>query len=150
MGDSLKSRLLNIFGIVILLGWAFTAHASVITGLDPESGAATCPTGYGLEDFESGTNGMPIATTLPGVKFIATGGKEWVAGDWSLGYNGKYPNGAYTSGGRKWAWLGPSQSSGIIDFTAGRASYVSLYTSTYSGLLLEAYTDDGTFLESSG
>ncbi|MDP3042992.1 MAG: hypothetical protein Q8N21_01180, partial [bacterium] len=142
---------ISIVAVVIaFLGGALIANAKVTTGLDPESGAAACPAGYGLENFESGTNGSPIMSTIPGVKFTATGGHAWLTGDWGAGYNGKYPSGAYTSGGRKWAWLGASQSSGIIDFTAGKASYVSIYTSTYSGLVLYAYTDDGTFLESSG
>jgi len=129
-------------------------RAEVTPRLDPESGADTCPAGFGLEDFESGTDGYregggPIISTLPGVEFATTDGQDWMTGDWASGYNGKYPNGAYTSGGQKWAWLGTSQGSGIIDFTDGTASYVSVYTSTYSGLILEAYADDGTFLETS-
>ncbi len=139
-----------IFIVAVFLGGVPTANATVTTGLDPESGAATCKSGYGLENFESGTNGSPIVSTIPGVKFTKTDGHDWRTGDWGAGYNGKYPGGAYTSGGRKWAWLGPSQSSGKIDFTVGKASYVSVYTSTFSGLMLEAYTDEGVFLENSG
>ena len=129
-------------------------RAEVTSGLDPESGAATCPAGFELEDFEDGTDGYrggggPIVSKIPGVEFVTTDGHNWLTGDWALGYNGKYPNGAYTSGGQKWAWLGTAQGSGIIDFTDGLASYVSVYTSTYSGLILEAYADDGTLLETS-
>ena len=135
----------------VLLAGATRISAEVTNGLDPESGAATCPAGYGLEDFESGTDGYrwggpPIASTIPGVQFVTTEGQDWWTGDWAAGYNGKYPNGAYTSGGQKWAWLGVSQGAGIIDFTEGEASYVSVYASSYSGVVMEAYADDGTFL----
>ena len=144
-----------ITGIALLLAGGVT-QAQVIPGLDPESGAATCPSGFGLENFESGTDGFygggpPIASTVPGVQFTTTQGQDWLTGDWTVGgYNGKYPSGAYTSGGNKWAWLGVSQGSGIIDFTQGNASYVSIYTSTFSGVVVDAYANDGTFLESSG
>ena len=145
-----KNLIVGIVTVVLLGGGALTTNAEVTTGLDPESGAATCPGGYGLENFESGTDGSPIESTIPGVKFTITDGQDWLTGDWGIGYNGKYPDGSYTSGDRKWAWLGASQNSGIIDFTAGKASHVSIYTSTLLGLILEAYADDGTFLESSG
>lgn len=147
--------------VLIALGLAFyvgattmTTQADVTAHMNPESGAATCPAGFGLEDFEGGTDayyggGGPVVSKISGVEFKTTDGNNWLTGDWTYGYNGKYPSGAYTSGGQKWAWLGTSQGSGIIDFTDGKASYVSIYTSTYSGLVLEAYADDGTFLESS-
>jgi PKD repeat protein len=156
----MKKKIMKIsfvfaIGVALLFGGAVTTNAEVITGLDPESGAATCPAGYGLEDFESGTDGyrwggLPIASTIPGVSFVTTQGQDWWTGDWAAGYNGKYPSGAYTSGDQKWAWLGVSQGSGIINFTEGEASYVSVYTSTYSGVVLDAYADNGTFLASSG
>jgi len=149
--------LLVVVGVVgFIIATTMTTKADVTPRLDPESGRATCPAGFALEDFESGTDGYrqgggPIESTIEGVEFVATDGNDWLTGDWAAGYNGKYPSGAYTSGGQKWAWLGTNQSSGIIDFTEGRkASYVSVYTSTYSGLVLEAYADDGTLLETSG
>jgi hypothetical protein len=156
----MKEKFITISAVGVVIGLLFfvgvpVTNAEVTTGLDPESGPATCPAGYGLEDFESGTDGYhwggpPIASTIPGVSFVTTAGQDWWTGDWAAGYNGKYPNGAYTSGGQKWAWLGVSQGSGIIDFTMGEASYVSVYTSTYSGVVIDAYKDDGTFLASSG
>lgn len=157
----MKKKFVKISTVVAMMCLLFfvgavTANALVTTGLDPESGAYNHPPGHGLEDFESGIDGMywggpPIASTIPGVKFVTTNGQDWWTGDWTTGnYNGKYPSGGYTSGGQKWAWLGTSQGSGIIDFTEGMASYVSVYTSTASGLVLDAYADDGTFLESSG
>lgn len=151
----IKISFVFITGVAVFLGGTVTINAAVTTGLDPESGVATCPAGYGLENFESGIDGYQwggpaIASTIPGVSFITTAGQDWWTGDWAAGYNGKYPNGAYTSGGQKWAWLGVSQGSGIINFTEGEASYVSVYTSTYSGVVLDAYADDGTFLASSG
>lgn len=152
----LKTGLLVVVvgAVGFFIATALSTSAEVIPLLDPESGAATCPSGFGLEDFESGTDGYygkggAIVSKIPGVEFKTTEGQNWLTGDWAYGYNGKYPNGAYTSGGQKWAWLGTSQGSGVIDFTGENASYVSVYTSTYSGLVLEAYADDGTFLESS-
>lgn len=155
-----KITLVVLAAGIIGFAIAYTSgtKAEVTPRLDPESGAATCPAGFGLEDFESGTDGYyggggPVVSTIPGVEFTTTDGKDWLIGDWGDGsswrYNGKYPLGAYTSGGQKWSWLGTAQGSGIIDFTDEKASYVSVYTSTYSGLVLEAYADDGTFLESS-
>lgn len=149
--------------LAVLVGAAgFAIATTMSTGaeitplLDPESGDETCPAGFGLEDFEAGVDPYPnpgdgvVGGKIPGVEFLTTDGHPWRTGDWSKGiYNGKYPRGAYTSGGQKWAWLNVSQGSGIIDFTEKKASYVSIYTSTYSGLVLEAYADDGTFLESS-
>lgn len=152
------SRIGLILVIAGLLIFTFvnpkTVESEVTPRLDPESGAATCPAGFGIEDFEDGTDGYyggggAVVSKIPGVEFKTTDGQNWLTGDWAYRYNGKYPSGAYTSGGQKWAWLGTSQGSGIIDFTDGEASYVSVYTSTYSGLVLEAYADDGTFLESS-
>jgi len=109
------------------------------------------PSGVVYEDFETGVDGQVVSTTIPGVQFVTTAGQDWVYGDWRTGdYNGKYPNGAYTSQGNVWTWLDVSQGSGIIDFTEGCASYISVCTSTYSGLTIDAYADDGTWLANSG
>lgn len=99
--------------------------------------------------------GLPQASVLgeiiPGVKFTTTAGQDWLIGRWSSGqYNGKYPNGAYTSEGDAWAWLGPSQGAGVITFTQGLASYFSLFTSTIGGVTVDAYDQNGSLLITSG
>ena len=41
------------------------------------------------------------------MRFTTTDGYDWVYGDWRTDdYNGKYPDGAYTSNGNFFAWLG--------------------------------------------
>ena len=73
-----------------------------------------------------------MATTCPsgavgGVQFTTTGGYTWVVGTWSSGlYNGKYPNGDYTSQGNGWAWLGTSEGAGQITFLNGPVDYISV------------------------
>jgi hypothetical protein len=146
-----------VFGILLMLMWApflATTNALVIPGLYPDapplipSGA---PANCGYENFENGVDGQQIISSLSGLKFITTNGYMWMYGDARTGaYNLKYPNGAYTCQGNIFAWLGPQQSSGIIDFTEGDASYFSCYVSTYSGAVIDAYTDKGAFLCSSG
>lgn len=42
------------------------------------------------------------------------------------------------SNGDLWAWLGPNQGAGRIDFTEGTGTYISLLTSTYSGVTIDA------------
>jgi hypothetical protein len=144
-------------GILLMLMWTpflTTTNALVIPGLDPDapplipSGA---PANCGYEDFENGVDGQQIISSLSGLTFTTTNGYMWIYGDVRTGsYNLKYPNGAYTCQGNIFAWLGPQQSSGRIDFTKGDASYFSCYVSTYSGAVIDAYKDDGTFLCSSG
>jgi len=145
-----------VFVILMLLSTPLLTitKADVVTGLDPDAlplipiGA---PSNCGYENFENGVDGQEIISTIPGVKFTTTGGYNWVYADVRTGnYNGKYPNGAYTNEGNICAWLGPAQNSGKIDFTEGDASYFSCYVSTYSGAVVDAYKDDGTFICSSG
>jgi hypothetical protein len=145
-----------VFAILIMLSTPFvtTTKADVVTGLDPDAlpliplGA---PSNCGYENFENGVDGQEIISTIPGVTFTTTGGYNWVYADVRTGnYNAKYPNGAYTIEGNIGAWLGPAQNSGKIDFTEGDASYFSCYVSTYSGAVVDAYKDDGTFICSSG
>src|SRR5690349_19238 len=85
----------------------------------------------GYIDFEDGIDGQPIQSTIPGLKFTTTNGQDWIYGDWRTGYyHGKYPAGQYTSNGNFFAWLGPYQGDGRIDFTQGRATYISFGVST--------------------
>jgi hypothetical protein len=131
-----------------------TANASVSPGLGPDAPPfipPDAPANCGYEDFENGVDGQQIISSLSGLTFTTTGGYMWIYGDVRTGkYNLKYPDGAYTCQGSVFAWLGPQQSSGRIDFNKGDASYFSCYVSTHSGAVVDAYRDDGAFLCSSG
>ena len=146
-----------VFGILLMLmstPFLIITNAEVIPGLNPDSPPLippNAPANCGYEDFENGVDGQQIISSLSGLTFTTTNGYLWIYGDARTGhYNLKYPNGAYTCQGNIFAWLGPQQSSGRIDFTNGDASYFSCYVSTYSGAVVDAYKDDGTFLCTSG
>lgn len=98
----------------------------------------------GFIDFENGVDGEPIRSTIPGLQFTTTEGYDWIYGDWRTGkYNGPYPNnGKYYSNGNFFAWLGPNQGMGQIDFTLGGATYIQVWVSSLSGLSVEAYNKD--------
>lgn len=112
----------------------------------------------GYIDFESFTDTSTYTTnltqlTIPGLQFTLTpaGGFPWLVGDFASGkYNGKYPNGAYTSHGTHWAWLGVSQGAGRIDFTKGLASYFSVLVSDFYPVSLDAYGTSGNLLTTAG
>jgi hypothetical protein len=111
----------------------------------------TNPCDDGFIDFEEGTDGAVIYSTIYGVTFTTTDGQDWLYADWRTGnYNGPYPNGAYTSNGYFCAWLGPDQDSGRIDFTEGTATYLSLLTSTSSGVTIDAYDSSDNLIANSG
>jgi hypothetical protein len=123
----------------------------VLPGTDEENWKAF-PAGMAFLDFEDMFEGDILGEEIPGVVFTTTLDLDWRVGAWSSGFwNGKYPGaGAYTSEGDKWAWLGESGDSGIITFTKGTASYVSVFTSTHSGLVMDAYDEEDTLIASSG
>lgn len=106
----------------------------------------------GHVDFE----GFPDTTdltsgTISGLQFTTTGGYTWVVGDWATGkYNGKYPAGGYTSGGTRWAWLGPNQGAGRIVFPKGPASFFSLLVSTNTPVSLDTYDQYDNLLATTG
>ena len=106
----------------------------------------------GHVDFEQLADGTNLsATAFPGIQFTTTGGYTWLVGDFATGfYNGKFPDGAYTSQGTHWAWLGIDQGTGRIDLTAGKASSFSLLTSTATPVSLEAYDASGGLLDVAG
>jgi len=102
-------------------------------------------------DFEGGTDNAMIRSTIPGMTFTTTEGYDWIYGDWRTGrYNGPYPLGQYYSNGDFFAWLGVAQGTGRIDFTGGTARSVLAYTSTYSGLVIDAYDSTGHLIATSG
>jgi hypothetical protein len=105
-------------------------------------------------DFENGTDGVVIRSSIPGLEFTTTDGWDWVYGDWRTGdYNGPYPNGPdpfaeqYYSDGNFFAWLGINQGRGVITFTWAYATYVSIGYSSQSVLYLEAYDENNTLLD---
>jgi hypothetical protein len=109
------------------------------------------PCDVGFVDFESGTEGAVIQSTIPGLQFTTTAGQDWLYLDWRTGsYNGPYPSGLYYSNGNFCAWLGVSQGSGRIDFTEGTATYFSCLVSTVSGVVIDAYDSSDTLIATSG
>ncbi len=102
-------------------------------------------------DFEDGNEGAVIKSKIPGMFFTTTSGSDWIYGDWRTGnYNGPYPDGQYISNGNFFAWLGPAQGTGRIDFIGATAASLSVLTSTYSGIIIDAYDINDNLLASSG
>lgn len=116
------------------------------------------PPGCQMIDFEEGTDAAVILSTIEGLEFTTTAGQDWIYGD--VRRTIPYPynahsltenigTGAYCLNGFLFAWLGVAQGSGRIDFTLGTASYFSVLTSTYSGLVIDAYNSAGVKIASS-
>ncbi len=156
MGDCLmfgeaRARTVALIVVTLPVAWLLSAtplaQADTSTErVDPDT--FSCPQA-GLINFEQLADQTDLGVeSFPGVEFTTTGGYTWLVGDFDTGaYNGKYPSGVYTSQGTHWAWLGPNQGSGIIDFTYGNASYVSLLVSANSTIYLDAYDASGSLLE---
>jgi len=115
------------------------------------------PMGLAKIDFEEGTEGAVIKSTIAGLKFTTTLGYDWLYCDIRTGhYNARSltdPSvnfGDYVVNGYFAAWLGVSAGQGRIDFILGPASYFSVLTSTYSGLCLEAYDSNDDLIATSG
>jgi uncharacterized repeat protein (TIGR01451 family) len=146
---ALGPLLLLAFSVAQVFG-APAAFAGTVRDIaNPDTYTCSQPTFIGFEDLAEGTD--LSASTFDGLQFTTTGGFTWRVGDFSTGYyNGKYPSGAYTSQGTHWAWLGPSQGSGRIDFTAGSVSTFSLLTSSYTPIYVDAYSAGGALLDSAG
>jgi murein tripeptide amidase MpaA len=94
-------------------------------------------------DFEDGVDAQPIRSTIPGMTFTTTEGFDWVYGDERLpNYNvqpAPDPSGPFASDGHFFAWLGPNQGEGRIDFTDTSLKTVALSYSSFATLFLEAY-----------
>lgn len=105
----------------------------------------------GFMDFEDGVDDLPIRSTIPAMTFTTTMGYDWVYGDIRTGkYNvNPYGSKAYECHGNFFAWLGPNQGSGRIDFTGATAESISMLTSTAYGTYLDAYDSSGNLLASS-
>lgn len=103
-----------------------------------------------IMNFEDGADRQPIRSSISGLRFTTTDGYDWIYGDWRRGYNGPYPHGGYFSNGNFFAWLGENQGTGRIDFIGETGRSLTLWTSTYSGLTMDAYDREGNLLASSG
>lgn len=98
-----------------------------------------------IMDFESGAEGLKIQSTIPGMEFKTTDGYDWIYAHKQ--YYNVYPDGAYYCHGNYFAWLGPNQGYGLIDFEAGTVSSVKTGYSSYSTLSLEAFDSEGNLLD---
>lgn len=125
-------------------------NSSQVTDISNPDAYSCSQAGYiTFEGLPDGTN--LSSGTISGVQFTTTNGYTWLVGDFATGnYNGKYPNGAYTSHGTHWAWLGITQGAGRIDFPKGPASYFSLLASDNSALYVDAYGVSDNFLATAG
>jgi hypothetical protein len=154
-------RLLLVVAVFIaMLVNATIIMADVDQFVDPGSGESNWSTPWapgnvigtpGFIDFEGMSDSQTLGEVIPGVKFVNTGGQDWLVSNILTGnYNGKYPNGQYTLQGNCCAWLGPTQGQGKIIFTQGKATYFSCLTSTFSGITVDAYDENDNFIVSSG
>jgi len=105
----------------------------------------------GFIDFEEGSDGEIISSSIPGLKFTTTHGIDWKYGDIRTGNYSVFPynSGSYETNGNFFAWLGTTGDTGKIDFTEGGATYLSVLASTYSGLVLDAYDADNHLIATS-
>jgi hypothetical protein len=99
-------------------------------------------------DFENGAgfDATPIASTIPGLQFTTTDGFDWLYADITTdNYNVQNDDGdMYGSAnwfceGDVFAWLGPNQGDGRIDFLNQDGSYFTTGYSSESTFYLEAY-----------
>lgn len=103
----------------------------------------------GVIDFESGSDGQSVQSTIQGMEFSTTGGKDWIYGDWRTGkYNGVHPDGSYFSNGNFFAWLGPDQDIGEITLTEARATYFTIGYSAQYLIEMEAYDSSMSLVDS--
>jgi hypothetical protein len=145
---AMLSAAMMIFGMSVM-----SVNASVVPGVYTNP----VPPGYGFINFESGTDGAVIHSTIPGLVFTTTAGYDWVYGDARTGaYNiqsltdPSVNYGNYVCNGYFFAWLGPSAGEGRIDFVLGPASYFSVLVSCNTNFVVEAYNSSGDLITTSG
>lgn len=133
----------KFFLITIYLISALLISGSISVQAEPQAPM------NGFIDFEDGVDAQPIQSSIPGLQFTTTEGFDWIYGDWRTGlYNGPFPGGEYYSNGNFFAWLGPNQGAGRIDFTQGCATYLQVWVSSAYGLTADAYYSNGTLADS--
>jgi hypothetical protein len=155
MRNKNRSSLAVSICMLSLLAVVFVGPVSALV----EEGVTTnpVPPGYGFIDFEEGTDGEVVASTVPGVSFTTTMGYDWIYADIRTGsYNARSltdPSvnfGDYVVNGYFCTWLGVMGDQGRIDFTLGTASYFSCLVSTGSGVTIDAYDSEDNFIAESG
>jgi hypothetical protein len=104
----------------------------------------------GFMDFENGVDEVPIRSTIPGMTFTTTMGYDWVYGDIRTGNYNVNPYGScyYECYGDFFAWLGPNQGMGRIDFVGATATSIGMLTSTHYGTYLDAYDSSDNLMAS--
>lgn len=102
-------------------------------------------------DFEDGTDAAPIRSTIPGMAFTTTEGFDWIYGDQR---NPRYnvqpapdPSGPFASNQNYFAWLGPNQGQGRIDFTDSSFKTVGFSFSSLSPTVIEAFDSDNALID---
>jgi len=105
---------------------------------------------FAMMDFEDGVDSNPIQSSIPGMEFITTQGYDWIYGDKTTGNYNIYPynNATYWCNGNFFAWLGPNQGQGKINFTGATATSICMGTSNYEGLHLDAYDENNNIIDS--
>jgi len=102
-------------------------------------------------DFENGVDSQPIRSTIPGMTFTTTQGFDWVYGDERLPvYNvqpAPDPSGPYACNGHFFAWLGPNQGLGQINFVDDSFKAVGISYSSLATTFLEGYDSGGTLID---
>lgn len=146
-----KAGVKSLVAAVCILGASESRAGNSTTVIqDPDAYVCNQPGFIGFEAIPDQTN--LSASPIQGVQFTTTGGFTWLSGDFATGgYNGRYPTGNYMSQGMRWAWLGPDQGEGRIDFVNGNASFVSLLVAVgTSPVFLNAYDSSDVLLETAG
>jgi hypothetical protein len=153
MKKALSILMVLFASLMIFSIFAVAVSATVTTGVTSN----VIPDGYGFIDFETGTEGEVIYSTIPGLSFTTTGGYDWIYVDVRTGgYNLRSltdPSenyGEYVCNGYFIAWLGADQPSGRIDFTMGTASYFSVLVTCNTDFTVDAYDGDDNLIATSG
>jgi hypothetical protein len=119
--------------------------------------ALTTPSYAWFLDFEWGLghDGQNIASGVPGLQFTTTDNQNWVYGDITTGLynthsdnNSMYGTADYFMGGNVFAWLGPNQGQGRIDFLNDDGSTFTTGYCSASTFYLEAYDKNGNLITS--
>ncbi len=104
-------------------------------------------------DFEDGTDGQPVVSSIPGVVFEITGGQQWIYGDWRATdaagapkYQGPYPVGPYFSEGNFFAWLDTQGDTGQITLPEGTTGFAVAYSSP-DYLTMDSYDSLATLID---
>lgn len=150
-----KAVAIIALSVAIMVFSMFTVAVKAL--VEPNVTTNPVPPGYGFINFEEGTDGAVILSTVPGLHFTTTAGQDWLYADARTGYysvqsltDPSVNNGPYVCNGYFFGWLGPSQGSGRIDFTLGTASYFSVLVSCYTEFTVDAYDAGGTLIATSG